>query len=173
MVYFKEEQKFRQWWMWAIIIPSVALVIGLCINEIYELQVLNEFPGSPQLSPEWRLIILCAAMIITLALAYGIFVARLETQIKDGSIYYRFIPFVWQWKKIRKDEIDKLEVRKYNPIAEYGGWGYRFLFRNSKALNVRGNMGLQIYFTNGKKLLLGTQKPDQLAKTVDKFMNVK
>ena len=49
-------------------------------------------------------------------------------------------------------------VRKYSPIAEFGGWGYRISFNGGPAYNIAGNMGLQIVFVSGKKLLIGTQQ---------------
>jgi hypothetical protein len=59
-----------------------------------------------------------------------------------------------------------LEVVKYNPISDYGGWGVR-LSRNGKAFNVKGEFGLKLYFDNRKPLLIGTQKPEELKKILE------
>tara|TARA_R110000868_G_scaffold356319_1_gene617853 strand:+ start:624 stop:761 length:138 start_codon:yes stop_codon:yes gene_type:complete len=32
--------------------------------------------------------------------------------------------------------------------------------------NVKGNKGLALHFTNGKKVVLGTQKPEELEKII-------
>jgi hypothetical protein len=61
-------------------------------------------------------------------------------------------------------------VRKYNPLTEYGGWGYRTGFgKKSGAMNVKGNIGIQIELSNGKKLLLGTQKKTEANKVLETY----
>lgn len=56
----------------------------------------------------------------------------------------------------------KAYVRTYDALSEYGGWGLKggALWNNSKgkAINVSGNIGIQLELKNGKKLLIGTQK---------------
>lgn len=52
-------------------------------------------------------------------------------------------------------------VREYKPILEYGGYGIRYSF-SGKAYNVRGKMGLQLKFKDGGKLLIGTQKMEEM-----------
>jgi hypothetical protein len=58
--------------------------------------------------------------------------------------------------------VASIEVRKYSPIKEYGGWGFRYGFKNGKAYNISGNMGLQLILKNGDRILIGTQKPEEL-----------
>ncbi len=46
---------------------------------------------------------------------------------------------------------------------EYGGWGIKNgLFGSGKSYNVSGNEGLQIIYTNNKRLLIGTKKTDEI-----------
>ena len=90
------------------------------------------------------------------------FVLRLETVVDEQGIHYRFFPFHITTRLKTWDEIEKAYVRVYKPITEYGGWGYRFAFGDGIALNVSGNVGLQILYKNGKKLLLGTKKREEL-----------
>ena len=52
---------------------------------------------------------------------------------------------------------------------EYGGWGYRISPRNGKAFNIKGSWGLQLVLSNGDKLLLGTQKPEELKKAIEQL----
>jgi hypothetical protein len=97
-------------------------------------------------------------MVIALLL-----VSKLETAISDEGISYRFFPFHKRKKTITWSDIEKAYVRKYKPIAEYGGWGLRLgFFGSGKAVNVSGNMGLQLIFRNGKKLLIGTKRSNEV-----------
>ncbi|APG66435.1 hypothetical protein LPB136_06055 [Tenacibaculum todarodis] len=62
-------------------------------------------------------------------------------------------------------EIEKAHVRTYDPITEYGGWGLKggafWNKKNGKAINISGDIGIQLELKNGKKLLIGTQKENE------------
>lgn len=61
-------------------------------------------------------------------------------------------------------------VREYNPLMEYGGWGFRSSMKgNGNAWNVSGNKGLQIEMIDGKKFMIGTQKPEELSAVLSQF----
>ena len=86
-------------------------------------------------------------------------------------MYFQFKPFHLKEKHIKPDDINSFEVRKYKPIAEYGGWGIRAGGRKAgRAYNVSGNMGLQLYLKNNKKILIGTQKPGEIRKAMEAMM---
>jgi hypothetical protein len=92
---------------------------------------------------------------------------RLDKVIKKDGIYVRFFPFHLRFKHYSWDKLTKSFVRQYSPIAEYGGWGLRFgLFGKGTAYNISGNKGLQLQFIDNKKLLIGTNKPDELTETL-------
>ena len=59
-------------------------------------------------------------------------------------------------------------MRKYSPLREFGGWGYR-VGPGGKAFNMQGNMGLQLEMMGGEKLLIGTRKPEELAAWVENW----
>ena len=172
MVYFKEEQRFNQWWMWAIILPTVAFMLGLFLLKFHQ-WFIQEEQIPDDIPIEYRVLIIVFALIITIAVVYGIFIAKLETQIKNAAIHYRFIPFIFKWRKIKPEEIVAWKVRKYNAITEYGGWGVRFTFGSSRAVNVKGNQGLQLHLKSGKKLLIGTQKPSEIKNVMEQLMDDK
>ena len=58
-------------------------------------------------------------------------------------------------------EIDKAYVRQYDALGEYGGWGLKggklWKKEKGKAINVSGDIGIQLELKDGKKLLIGTQ----------------
>jgi TATA-box binding protein (TBP) (component of TFIID and TFIIIB) len=64
-------------------------------------------------------------------------------------------------------------VREYAPLSEYGGWGLRYSVNHGKAYNVSGNQGVQLFFTNGKKLLIGTQKPEEITAILKQINQLK
>ena len=55
----------------------------------------------------------------------------------------------------------------YRPIMEYGGRGIRF-GRQGMAYNVGGNRGVKIKLKNGKQALVGSQKPEELQRALER-----
>lgn len=92
------------------------------------------------------------------------FFGELCVEVRDDGLYARMFPLTRQhrfpWSDIRN-----CEARVYRPLVEYGGWGVRY-GRGGKAYNVSGNRGVQLEFRNGKRLLIGSQKAEQLADAI-------
>ena len=91
-------------------------------------------------------------------------------EVRNDGIYYRYPPFILKPRTYLKVEINAYKIRKYKPIMEYSGWGIRHGWgKSGSAFNVKGNIGLQLYLKNGKKVLFGTQRPDALKRAMDKM----
>ena len=60
------------------------------------------------------------------------------------------------------DEVQDVEIRKFKPISEYGGWGIRY-GKSGKAIIISGGEGLQLSLKSGKKILIGIKKVDELS----------
>ena len=59
------------------------------------------------------------------------------------------------------------EARTYRPLLEYGGWGIRYApFGKGWAYNVHGSQGVQLELTNGKRILIGSQRAEELARAI-------
>lgn len=95
----------------------------------------------------------------------------LTTQIKQDGIYVSYFPF-FSGKKFRWDDIQEAYLRKYNALAEYNGWGIKF-GPSGNVYNVRGNIGLQLIFYDGSRLLIGTEKPDEITVVLQKLGRLK
>lgn len=161
-ILFSEKQRFTQWWIWLILISINAIFVTAFYLQVIEGETFGDKPMS---NIE---IVLVGSLILSITILFRYF--SLETIIKDDGIYVRFFPIHIAYKKYTWDKIQKVIVRQYNPITEYGGWGFRYgIFGGGKALNVSGNMGLQIIFNNNSKLLIGTQKPSELETCINKI----
>jgi uncharacterized membrane protein len=152
---FTEKQYFRQPWLW-LLLGSINVVLFYGVIQ----QVVFHHPFGNKPSSDDGLIIAAGVfLLVSILLAF----VHLDTAIAVDGIYYRFWPFQFNAKKIPWEEVERAYVRQYNPLLEYGGWGLRLgIFGKGPAFNISGNMGLQIHYTNGKKFLLGTQKPEEL-----------
>ncbi|RLD77813.1 MAG: hypothetical protein DRJ15_12800 [Bacteroidetes bacterium] len=160
--YFNETQRFRQIWIFLIILITIG---G------WGYAVFTSITAEQETEKARSDLTMILLSIIPLALIFLLLKLKLATRVRNDGIYFRFSPFHRKEKHIRPDEINTFEVRKYKPISEYGGWGIRV--RGGKrgiAYNVSGNMGLQLYLKNGKKTLIGTQKPVELQKAMEEMM---
>jgi hypothetical protein len=163
---FNEKQKFKQWWLWVILLGVNALLLFGVFKQVIGGQQFGDKPMSN------TGLILTAGLILLLTVLFISF--RLETQIKKDGIYVKFFPFHLSFRKYIWANVSKAYVRQYNAIGEYGGWGLRLaLSSKGKAYNISGDKGLQLKFSDGKKLLIGTNKPKELTETLNKIEQLK
>jgi hypothetical protein len=102
-----------------------------------------------------------------------LFLIRLKTEIYKEGISVQFIPVHFKPKQIVWSEIEEYYIREYSPLKEYGGWGVRYNFTGKNiAYNISGKTGLQLVLNNGKKILIGTQKPQEMELVLDKLRNM-
>jgi len=174
---FKEEQRFRQPWMWLLLIPSFIVTIVL-IGYGFEKQLFQGEPwGDKPMSDEGLLVMGIFVFLMMTGLTILFYKMKLITEIREDGIYYRYPPMIMKFRIIKPDIIENYEIRKYKPIQEYGGWGIKTNGLKTKrqkfgtAYNVSGNIGLQLQLFYGKKILFGTQRGDALKHAMDKMMS--
>lgn len=154
---FSEVQRFRQWWMWSIILFVDA---GLVVTFFWDKVVGSQEPV------QWWEYLLIAGTLFMLTLLF--LIMNLSTRIDEQGIHIRFSPFHFREKHFYWRDIAKAYIRNYSPLWEYGGWGIKY-GSGGKAYNVSGSIGLQLELKNGKCILIGTDRPDQLKEVILKF----
>ena len=68
-------------------------------------------------------------------------------------------------RSIAKADIASFEAVTYSPLADYGGWGIKW-GRSGLALNARGNRGVRLTLRDGRRVLIGSQRPEKLAEAL-------
>lgn len=111
------------------------------------------------------------SILIAVPVAILLFLLKLKTQINKDGISIQFLPIIITPKKINWEDIQTAVIRNYKPIWEYGGWGLRVSFKHGTAYTVKGQTGLQLTLKNGKQILIGTQRPDELQSSINKYLN--
>ncbi|NJL15117.1 MAG: hypothetical protein HC913_20355 [Microscillaceae bacterium] len=165
-ILFSERQRFKQWWLWLILLG----INGLFLFGVFRQVIGGQQFGNKPMSNTG--LIVATGLSIFLVLLFASI--RLDTTIKKDGIYVRFFPFHLKFKHYTWDSLTKSFVRQYSPMNEYGGWGLRLgLFGKGTAYNVSGNKGLQLEFTDKKEILIGTNKPDELNETLKKIGQLK
>jgi len=167
-VLFKESQQFRQWWYIVFILAATVPAMVICVYTLYQ-QVVRGIQVGDSPAPNAVMILVFIALCISIWIFFSM---KLEVWIDQEGIYYRFFPLIYKDKLISKGEIQRFEIRKYSTILDYGGWGIRRGFGRKwqKGFIVSGNMGLQLYLTNGKKVLFGTQRSQAIMYAMEEMM---
>jgi hypothetical protein len=158
-IIFREVQKFASWLRW-VIAPSMAVAVVFGMFALRQ-ESLQPPPHTPQIV---ALIILGILLPIAIAVLFSLL--KLETEVRTDGLYIRFFPFHVQFKKFTAEDLSEHYARTYRPILEYGGWGIRCGWRGGRAYNVSGNKGVQLVLKDGKRLLIGSQRADELAEAL-------
>jgi hypothetical protein len=156
--FYREVQRFRQPWLWLV----VAGIFGITVLSVVQQIIMNR-PFGQNTAPDTVITII--AVVFGLAFPVLFLVSNLTVEVRSDGLYYRFFPFHWSFHRVPAETLAKFEVRTYKPIREYGGWGIRY-GHGSKAYNVSGNRGVMLELSDGQKLLIGSQKPDDLANAI-------
>ena len=157
MKVFVEEQRFTQWWLYLILLlPIFILLVEFKLNN-----------GTDSVAS--LIVGLLGLLFIILLLV----VIKLRTKIDEIGIHYQFTPIQFSEKHILWKDIRKCYVKKYNPLVEFGGWGFKggvfWNVNKGTAYNVKGNIGLQLHLKNGKKFLIGTQKESEIKRVLQTY----
>jgi len=154
-VIFKEKQQFTQWWLYLIIgLPIIIVFFDFDFSQAVE-DISNSGNTSFSLIlPNGFWIILIEVVLIFLFFRFG----GLTTQMDEEKIRIKHLAFYRRtiyWK----------DIESINPV-EYGfvGFGIRLTTSYGTVYNVKGSRGVAIYFKNGSKCLIGTQRPEEFHK---------
>lgn len=163
----KETQRFNQAWLWAIL----GLVTLLLSYAKYKTYYLKESFGNQ--SPTESLFGFEDLIILSVILLF-VFM-RLQTEADDNEIRFRYLPFIFWWKRFPWSEITSAEVVNYDSLGEFLGWGIRYNF-STWAYNMSGSKGIRIQLKSGKRVLIGTQNDEAFKNHLDyikaKFPNI-
>lgn len=165
---FIETQKFNQPWLWILLIISALVPIAIFGAVYYQQIILGRQFGDHPTSDTGLIAGSVVVVFFTLGMLFLFWSIKLMTLIDRSGVSFRFFPFQMKYRTIRWEEIEKYEVIKYRPIADYGGWGLRY-GKGGKAYNVSGDRGLKLCLRSGKNLMIGTQKEEELRGFLEKL----
>jgi len=164
MILFKETQQFKRWWIWIGLTAINGIFVYAIIQQLFFHKPFGNTPVS-----DTNLLLLS---FIPLSLLVFVFSIKLETSISDDGICYRFYPFQFNTTWVEWEDLADAHLREFNALYEYGGWGIRVgNSKNNRAVttSTSGNIGLQLEFKNGSRLLIGTTKPKEIKQVLNKL----
>jgi hypothetical protein len=102
--------------------------------------------------------------VLPLGLAFNVLCLRTTVTEKELSVSFGAL-FPFYRRRIATADIVSSEAVTYSPLAEYGGWGIKW-GRGGAALNARGNRGVRLTLRDGRRVLVGSQRPEELAEAL-------
>ncbi|MEX0275754.1 MAG: DUF6141 family protein [Flavobacteriaceae bacterium] len=159
---FNERQWFNQWWLQLLNLGLLGL-LGYMLYSWYIVEKPTGNVASDDHVAQW---IVIPIMVLSILIMY---IFKLSTSIDEKGIRYRFFPFHRSFRTVPWSDMQSCSVRTYSPITEYGGWGLKGISKKNRAVNVKGNQGIQIVLKNGDKLLIGTQRSKEAQQVIDRY----
>lgn len=155
-ILFKEVQSFRYTWVWWIML---IVCFGCTALIAYHFSI-DERNSEAVLAG----LISLGSILLAIILIHFM---KLELCVTPKAIYCSYFPFIKK-RTYTQDNVTQVKVRKYSAITEFGGWGIKYSISGKGwVYNVKGNTGLQLYLSNDKKVLIGTQQSDELSAAIE------
>jgi hypothetical protein len=151
MALFREEQRFQVLFTAIFCVP--ALIIGYGMYRQWGM-------SQPTISGA----LLWPALVVALVVAIWFLRIKLVTEVREDGLR---IDFIWLWpaRTIAWDQIRSVETRTYRPVRDFGGWGVRWAARGI-VYHARGNQGVRLVLASGERVLIGSQRPSDLAQAI-------
>lgn len=158
---FHEDQKWRDvWWVMALVFGLAVLPWWIFFMQIVRGVQVGNNPGSD-------------AVVVIIWLIFGIgfpvffLWLHMVVEVWSEAILIQYHPFVS--RRIQLREIAGVEMRVYRPLGEFGGWGVRG-WGDHVAYNVSGNTGVELTLIDGRSILIGSKRADELAGAIYKAL---
>jgi hypothetical protein len=158
-VVYREEQNFS-WWVYALM--ALMVLFGIVIELLARSRNQGVEPGGG-LSLGVPVVLLASLLLPTI-MVVGVLRLTTEVDATGIRIWFGWIP-TFQ-RAIYLADLDRVESVRYRPIADCGGWGIRIGLDGERVYNARGDLGVRLYFRDGTRILLGSQRPDELADAI-------
>jgi hypothetical protein len=134
-----ENQMFSQYWLW---LTLILIFIGMFYDGTKGFSI---YPSTSAI----------VGLTINLLMILFFIVLKLRLEISEDGVIYSFFPIVKE-AYLSWDKINSVELIKYKPIKDFGGWGFRYnLSKNIRAYTTGGSTGLLI----NNNLLIGLKNP--------------
>ncbi len=149
--------------MWLRVLVGLSMIWIVPVSIV---QLIKDSSGQGSSEVLAIILLIMAGVFVPIGLGGLFCVLKLETEVRPDGLYVRYFPFHIHFKKFGADDLSEYYARTYRPIWEYGGWGIRYSFGKGKAYNVSGNKGVQLVFKSGKRLLIGSQRAEELEEAI-------
>ena len=143
---YHEEQHFHGALMGLLLVAMVFVVVVTVVAVVFSR------PGDA--------LLLAIAPVVVVLVASLISLSHLDVEVTDRGVSIAF-RYLWPTRRIAFGDIVGLEVKRYRPLIDYGGWGVR-LGPAGWAYTTGGNVGVKLRLRKGLPVLVGSARPQEL-----------
>lgn len=162
---FFEEERLNQKWNLFLLTPVCVGFILFQLYSLYSQLVLKQPIGSDPLSDTWLIIMSFIVIPLMIFLIWLFYVMTLTVKVDAEKIFIRFYPVMK--REILISDIDSFEIKEFNPIIDFGGWGLRYSIRwKTTGYIMKGKVGVHIHLKNGKNLLISSERAKELYRVI-------
>lgn len=155
---YREVQYFRPWWFVLIVLLCSGLAWWGAVSQL----VLGEPWGNNPGSDEFMMAFFIGFGIIFPLIMLNM---RLIVTISD-AVYIKVWPFMFRPRVLSPQDIVSYQALEYDPLSDYGGWGIKGS-ASDRVYSVSGRRGVKFHLTNGDKVMVGSQRAEQLKMAMD------
>lgn len=167
-LFFRETQTFPRTLV-RILSSLVLLPLGIAAAGFYTQEILHRPFGNHPTPTVNLLLWLMIPTLVCLATHLIIAFSRLTTEVDPAGVRLVFRPFSTRF--IPLGDIASQKAVEYRPIRDAGGWGIHGYRMRGWAYNVSGNKGVEITLKNGKLVLIGSQRSEELAEVLGRLLS--
>jgi hypothetical protein len=95
---------------------------------------------------------------------FRLITVRLVTEVRPGELRIA-MRGLWRLRRVPLNGMQSVETITHDIARDYGGYGIRDI-RGGKAYVARGQQGVRITLASGEKVVVGSERPDELAAAV-------
>jgi hypothetical protein len=101
-----------------------------------------------------------------------VFVLHMTTEATPDvlTVWYGWVPIYR--RSVQIVDIRSCAVVEFRPIADHGGWGVRAGRDGERVLTARGDRGVRLLLADGGRLLIGSQRADELAEVLTRSLRI-
>lgn len=158
-IYFKEEQKLRELWLWLILAFATMASIGGML-----LAFMNNAASDTALYIGLVAVILVQALVII-----PLYISNFEIRVNQEGVHYKWYPFHRSFRTIRRSELANYYVRNVPGLKR----GISFVWGYGWAYNAAGGQGIQFELRNKKRIFLGSKKITAFRNAIEQLMQLK
>ncbi len=95
-------------------------------------------------------------------------VLHMTTEVAAGEcqVSFGWIPTVR--RRYSLSQVVQVEQVRYRAFRDHGFWGVHQLKNGECVLTARGSFAVRLHLTDGSRVLIGTQRPEELAAVIER-----
>jgi hypothetical protein len=159
-VLYRETQRWRDvWWVMVLVFGIAALNWYLTISHF------GGFPAGDEPAPTG--VVVLSFILFGVGLPLLFLFLHLTIEVMHDRVRVHYPPLTQ--RDIPIGDIAAAEPITYDSLREFGGWGIRG-WRGRVAYNVSGHRAVELLLLDGRRVVLGSQQPEDLAAAIGRAM---